>query len=164
MQHFDRFLRFLALSSGGVLLLLMVYTVADVVLRYGFNRPFSGSLEFTEFMMVLIVFLAIAYTGWTGGHIAVDLFESALNRRWLRYLPAVISFAGALLFGVIAWQVTVETIAVLPQVSNMLRWPHYPFQFIVALGSAMYAAVLFVQCVQMLRKPASGEGGSHNVE
>ena len=154
MQHFDRFLRFLALSSGGVLLLLMVYTVADVVLRYGFNRPFSGSLEFTEFMMVLIVFLAIAYTGWTGGHIAVDLFESALNRPWLRFLPAVISFAGALLFGVIAWQVTVETIAVLPQVSNMLRWPHYPFRFTVAFGSTIFALVMLVQGMSALtRKP-----------
>lgn len=154
MQLFDRFLRLLALASGGVLLLLMVYTVADVVLRYGFNRPFSGSLEFTEFMMVLIVFLAIAYTGWTGGHIAVDLFEKALDRPGLRFLPAIISFAGALLFAVIAWRVTLETMAVLPQVSNMLRWPHYPFRFTVAFGSAMFALVLLVQGVTALgRKP-----------
>ena len=27
----------------------------------------------------------------------------------------------------------------------MMRWPHYPFQFIVAFGSAMYAVVLFIQ-------------------
>ena len=46
------------------------------------------------------------------------------------------------------------------RVSNMMRWPHYPFQFIVALGSAMYALVLLIQCVRMLRKR---EGGSQNV-
>ena len=154
MQLFDRFLRLLALASGGVLLLLMAYTVVDVVLRYGFNRPFSGSLEFTEFAMVLIVFLAIAYTGWTGGHIAVDLFEKALDRPALRFLPTVISLAGALLFAVIAWQVTLETTATLPQVSNMLRWPHYPFRFTVAFGSAMFALVLLVQGVMALaRRP-----------
>jgi TRAP-type C4-dicarboxylate transport system permease small subunit len=152
MQLFDRVLRLLALLSGGVLLLLMVYTFVDVVLRYVFNRPFSGSLEFTEFMMVLIVFLAIAYTGWTGGHIAVDLFEKALNRPGLRFLPPLISFAGAGLFAVIAWRVTAETIAVLPQVSNMLRWPHYPFRFTVAFGSAMFALVLLVQGVMALKR------------
>ena len=31
------------------------------------------------------------------------------------------------------------------RVSNMMRWPHYPFQLIVAFGSAMYAIVLLIQ-------------------
>lgn len=135
-----------------MLLLLMGYTVVDVVLRYGFNRPFSGSLEFTEFSMTLIVFLAIAYTGWTGGHISVDLFEKVLDRPALRVLPAIIAFTGALLIAVMAWRTTLETIATLPQVSNMLRWPHYPFRFTVAFGSAMFAIVLFVQGVRALRR------------
>ncbi len=33
----------------------------------------------------------------------------------------------------------------------MMRWPHWPFQAIVAFGAAMYATVLFMQCVRMLR-------------
>ena len=30
----------------------------------------------------------------------------------------------------------------------MMRWPHWPFQAMVAFGAAMYAIVLFIQCVQ----------------
>lgn len=153
MRLFDRLLRLLALASGGILLLLMVYTVLDVVLRYLFNAPFSGSLEVTEFAMALIVFLAIAHCGWTGGHISVDLFEAALARPGLRYLPAVLSLTGAILFAVIAWCVVVETLATLGQVSNMLRMPHYPFRFAVAFGSAMFALVMLVQGVAALRRP-----------
>lgn len=153
MDLFGRFLRVLALVSGGVLLLLMTYTVLDVVLRYGFNKPFAGSLEITEFAMSLIVFLGIAYCGWTGGHIAVDLFEEALDRPSLRYLPALISFIGATLFTLVAWRATVETIATLGQASNMLRIPHYPFRFTVAFGSAMFALVMFIQGVQAIRQP-----------
>jgi TRAP-type C4-dicarboxylate transport system permease small subunit len=149
---FARFLRALALLSGGILILLMAYTVLDVVLRYGFNKPFSGSLETTEFAMSLIVFLAIPYCGWTGGHIAVDLFEKVLDRPSLRLLPAVISFTGAVLFAVIAWRATLETLATLPQVSNMLRMPHYPFRFTVAFGSAVFAVVMAVQGVMALRR------------
>lgn len=152
MELFGRFLRFLALVSGGVLLLLMLYTVTDVVLRYVFNRPFSGSLEFTEFSMSLIVFLGIAYTGWVGGHIAIDLFEKWLDRPWLRYLPAILSFIGAALFALIAWRATVETVATISQFSNMLRWPHYPFRFTVAFGSAMFALVMLIQGFQTIRK------------
>ncbi len=153
MGLFGRFLRFLALISGGILLLLMLYTVADVVLRYGFNRPFSGSLEFTEFCMSVIVFLAIAYTGWTGGHIAIDLFEKWLDRPSLRYLPALIAFTGAALFAVIAWRATMETTATISQISNMLRWPHYPFRYTVAFGSAMFALVMFIRGVEAVRRP-----------
>ncbi len=153
MELFGRFLRFLALLSGGILLLLMLYTVTDVVLRYGFNRPFSGSLEFTEFSMSVIVFLAIAYTGWTRGHIAIDLFEKWLDRPALRYLPAVIAFTGAALFAAIAWRATVETTATISQISNMLRWPHYPFRYTVAFGSAMFALVMFIQGIQAVRRP-----------
>ena len=46
----------------------------------------------------------------------------------------------------------------------MMRWPHYPFQFIVAFGSAMYAVVLFIQSVpDAAQSRPSGEGGSQNV-
>ena len=97
--------------------------------------------------MSLIVFLAIAYTGWTGGHIAIDLFEKWLDRPALRYLPAIISFTGAALFAAIAWRATVETTLTINQISNMLRWPHYPFRYTVAFGSAMFALVMFIQGV-----------------
>ena len=152
MGLFDRFLRLLTLAAGGILLLLMGITVLDVFLRYVFNAPLASAWEFTEFSMSLIVFLGIAYCGWTGGHIAVDVFEKWLNRPGLRFLPALIAFVGAALFALIAYRATLETIATIDQVSNMLRWPHYPFRFTVAFGAAMLAAVLAIQGAQSLRR------------
>jgi TRAP-type C4-dicarboxylate transport system permease small subunit len=105
--------------------------------------------------MALIVFLGIAYCGWTGGHISVDVFEKWLDRPSLRLLPALIAFIGAALFALIAYRATLETIATFDQVSNMLRWPHYPFRFTVAFGSAILAVVLAIQGTQALgRRPA----------
>ena len=102
--QFERFLRALALAAGVACWRLMLFTVADVILRYLFNAPFRSVFEFTEFTMALIVFLAIPYTGWTGGHIAVDVFERWLNRPSLRFLPALLAFMGAILFAVIAYR------------------------------------------------------------
>ncbi len=160
MKSFERALRALALASGFILLFVMVYTVADVVMRYAFNRPFSGSVEVTEFAMSLIVFLALPYTGWAGAHISVDLFEKFLDRPALRLLPSVIAFVGAALFVVIAWRVMLETTATLSQTSNMLRMPHYPFRLAVAVCSLLFALVLMVQGWQALwRRP---EHGTHH--
>jgi TRAP-type C4-dicarboxylate transport system permease small subunit len=158
MEVCGRFLRLLALASGCVLLALMVFTVADVIMRAAFDRPFSGSIEFTEFCMALIVFLAIPYAGWVGAHISVDLFEKYLDRPSLRLLPALISFIGSALFVLIAWRVTLETTATIHQVSNMMRMPHYPFRFTVAFCCLLFALVLFVRGVQALeRRVAAGE-------
>jgi TRAP-type C4-dicarboxylate transport system permease small subunit len=149
---FGRLLRLLSLLGGWVIVLLMIYTVADVILRYIFNRPFSGSIEITEFAMAAIVFLGIAYCGWVGGHVAVDILERPLENPRLRFVPIVLGFIGAVLFAAIAWLTLDEALATTNRISNMMRWPHYPFQFIVAFGSAMYALVLLVQTVRLLWK------------
>lgn len=156
MVLFDRFLRWLALAAGGVLLLLMLFTVLDVVLRYFFNAPFRGSLEMTEYAMALIVFLSLAYCGWTGSHIAVDLLDKWLDRPALRFLPSLMALLGGLLFVVVAWRMTIEAIEGWTQVSNMMRIPHYPFRLAGAFGSAVFAAVMLVQAWQWMARPARG--------
>ena len=156
---FGSFLRLLSLAGGWVIMLLMIYIVTDVVLRYVFNKPFSGSLEVTEFAMAAVVFLGIAYCGWLGGHVAVDIFERPLENPRLRFVTVVLTLIGAVLFAAVAWLTMEEALATMTRVSNMMRWPHYPFQFIVAFGSAMYAIVLLIQSVRMVRK---GDGGSRH--
>ena len=130
----------------------MIYTVVDVVLRYVFNHPFRGSLEVTEFSMAMIVFLGIAYCGWVGSHVAVDIFERPLENPRLRFVPVILTLASAALFAAIAWLTAADAINASHRISNMMRWPHWPFQTIVALGSAMYAVVLLIQCFQILRR------------
>ncbi len=151
-NSFDRFLRLLACISGVIIIVLMVFTVADVFLRNAFNAPLKSVYEFTEFTMAAIGFLGIAYTGWTGGHIAVDMFVKWLDQPRWRWITALLAFLGAALFATIAYRATLETIATIDQVSNRLAWPHYPFRFTVALGCALYAIVLAVQGTQVLRR------------
>lgn len=150
-ELFERFLRYLALAAGVLLIALMLFTVVDVFLRYFFNAPLRSVYEFTEFLMAAIVFLAVAYTGWVGAHISVDIFAKWLDRPSLRFLTAILSFLGAVLFAVIAYRALLETLATFDQVSNLLRWPYYPFRFAVAFGSALLALVLLVQGIQALQ-------------
>jgi TRAP-type C4-dicarboxylate transport system permease small subunit len=148
---FGRFLRYLALAAGVLLLVLTVFTVVDVILRYVFNAPLRSVYEFTEFVMAAIVFLAVAYTGWVGAHISVDVFAKWLDKPGLRFIPAVLAFMGAALFALVAYRAVLEMFATIDQVSNLLRWPFYPFRFAVAFGSGLFAVVLLIQGVQALR-------------
>ncbi len=151
---FGRALRWLALAAGWVLMGLLFYTVLDVVLRYLFNMPFRGSLEFTQFLMAVIVFLGLAYCGWTGGHVAVDILERPLDKPSLRLVPLVLTLVSAVLFAAMAWYALQDGLMNMRRVSNMLRWPYYPFIFVTAFGCAAYALVLLVQALKAFRSSA----------
>src|SRR5262245_19965515 len=103
MEMFPWLLPLLAPGRGNLVVVVVGYPVLDVVLRYCFNKPFCGSLELTEFAMAAIVFLGIAYCGITVGHVAVDILERPLQDPRLRFVPVLLTFASAVLFGAIAW-------------------------------------------------------------
>jgi TRAP-type C4-dicarboxylate transport system permease small subunit len=157
---FGRALRWLSLAAGWVLVLLLGYTVLDVALRYFFNAPFRGSLEFTQFLMALIVFLGLAYCGWTGGHVAVDILERPLSGRRGRFIGVFLALISAALFAAIAWFTVEEAIATQRRLSNMMRWPYWPFLLVAALGSAVYAATLLVQGLRKTPTTRQGPSGA----
>ena len=143
---FDRILRALALGAGVVLLGLLGLVLFDVVMRYALRLPFLGAYEMSELAMVLIVFLALPYCAATGGHVAVDVLAPILDRPALRWLNALIHFAGAMLMLVIAWQVTLYAMgsAARGEATNMLRIPKLPFELVTAGSAAVFAIVLLV--------------------
>ncbi len=74
----DRSVRRLAFIGGLALLWLMGLTVVAVMMRYVFGAPILGAQDISEMSLVLVAFLGLAYSGWTGAHIAVDLIGGML--------------------------------------------------------------------------------------
>jgi TRAP-type C4-dicarboxylate transport system permease small subunit len=149
----DRFLRLLALGAGVVLLALLALVLFDVLMRYALRLPFLGAYEMTELAMVLIVFLALAYCGATGGHVAVDVFASVLDRPRLRFVPVVVDLAGAALMAVMAWQTARYAMGSIArgEATNMLKIAKYPFELVAAAGMAAFAVVLLAQAWRAAR-------------
>src|SRR3972149_6961066 len=54
------------------LCLMMLATVADVFLRYLFNKPILGIVELVECLMVVVVFLALPRCTLRGGNARVE--------------------------------------------------------------------------------------------
>lgn len=137
--------RVLAIASGVMLLALMVLTVVAVTLRK-FNYPIEGTQDFSEAGLTIVVFFGMAYSGWTGGHIAVDLISGVLKGIGLRILDTVVRLCCGVFLGIVAWQSVRQGLDALEfgDGFNMVDIPHYPFFFVVAFGSGLYALVLLV--------------------
>ncbi|MCZ6645471.1 MAG: TRAP transporter small permease [SAR324 cluster bacterium] len=68
----------LNLCANALILFAMGFVVSEVVLRTAFNAPIPGHLELSELMVPAIIFLALAYTQSTGGHVQMSLVVDML--------------------------------------------------------------------------------------
>jgi TRAP-type C4-dicarboxylate transport system permease small subunit len=136
--------RFLALVSGLLLMCLMALTVVAVTVRKA-NHPIEGAQDLSESGLIVVVFFAMAYSGWTGGHIAVDLI-GAIKGRALDFLDCGVRTVCGLFFIVVTWMTIEHGLDALEfgDGFNLMPIPHWPFYFVIAFGSGLFSLVLFL--------------------
>lgn len=140
----DRIIAGAVTVSGGALLVMMLLGAADVILENVFNRPLPGTLEATEALMAIVVFLALARTQQVGGHIRVDLITSRLGEKGRRRSTRLGHGFSALFYGLLAWQGGLyawRSISIKEYESGIISFPVYPAKTIMALGLAIMAIV-----------------------
>jgi TRAP-type C4-dicarboxylate transport system permease small subunit len=81
--------------------------------------------------------------------------ERPLSGRKFRFVTLLLAAISAALFAAIAWFTVEEAIGTQRRLSNMMRWPYWPFLLVTALGSAVYAATLIVQGIRDMRRSES---------
>lgn len=147
------FMRFAQLS-----LLIMMFSIsADALGRYVFNRPLQGSFEFTSlYLMVIITFLAMPAAYATGGMVRLDVLKGPLSRIPWHLSERFNTFAGALVFGFVAWHAgheAFEKFASRDTTFGVIQFPIYWSYVWVPLGCGLVALRLAYECIF----PASGQ-------
>ncbi len=150
----------LSVNSIGVtiLVIMMLLTMADVIMRYFFNQPISGSLEISQFMMAIIVGFALAYTGVKNGHIRVDVVLAKLSPRAQAVINSITYILSLGTFIIITWRTAwyANLLHTGLGASSVLGIPLYPFVYIVAIGSGIYCLVLLYDLYEYLTSVIRG--------
>ena len=137
-----------------VLFIMMLLTITDVFLRKVFSQSILGTVELTEFMMVGLVFFALAQTEVLNGHVKVDLVMSRFSDRTQAFVDMTTQFVCFLLFGVFAWSALVYSgkMREAAEVSQDLWLPIYPFVYVVVAGCALLSLTLLIKFLMALVK------------
>jgi TRAP-type transport system small permease protein len=150
----ERGIRWLSLALAAVaavvLAFMMFLMVTDVFCRYMLNRPILGAFEITEFMMMILVFFAIAHAQGKKAHISVDVLVLKLSNRTQQIFRAIGSLLGLGLFSLMTWQIVLHALRVYRahQRSIDLGLPVFPFTLMAALGTAIFCLTLIVSAVR----------------
>ena len=144
---FDRLISLLARLSILMIAVAWVSVLIEIVMRYFLNKPQAWVVEFTEFSLIFITFLAAAWVLKREGHVKMDLVINRLNPRNQALLNGITSvFGAALCLAVIwwtagtAWDYTQRGIVHI----EMLQLPKGPLLFVIPVGFFL----LFIQFVR----------------
>lgn len=141
-----------------MLFLLMVQGTADVVGRYLFNSPISGTMERGQVLLALMVFLSWGYTQIKKGHVSVELFILKFPPRVRAVTNLATTFLTFVFFVLIVWQATLAAMGThkAGEVIYVIHWPLAPFQLFVPLGAIFLCLVLILEMIQYLHQIKEG--------
>lgn len=145
---FDHILSATAIMAGVLIIFLMMGTIAEVVMRYFFNRPISWMLEVLAYSLVWITFLGVAWLLKREGHVNMDAFLVRFKPRTRCLVNIITSVLGVLICAVLVWSTT-ENLRFYIEVGHLQQTERYfptaPIFCIIPAGS-------FLLLIQFLRR------------
>lgn len=137
--------RALAWIAGFALVAMMLFTVADMVLR-ALGQPVAGSYEVIGWLSASAVALALGYTQLHRGHVSIVLLKDHLGARTEAVIDLLMSLLSLLLFAAVAWYVAryARVLQTTGSLSETLKAIVYPWVYVVAAGSAGLALALLI--------------------
>lgn len=159
-RGYGRLLRGVGLISSAATLLTMALVVANIIGRYLFNKPVVGTLEFTESLLVLIIFCSVALTQYEGGHIRVNLITRRLPPSVQRIFTVIAMLAGCAFFtwcSYAGWRFAVEAYSFNEQEWGEIVFPLWPMKFVVFFGLATLALQFLLDAIAETMMPIAAD-------
>ncbi|PTX03033.1 TRAP transporter small permease [Pararhodobacter aggregans] len=150
IELYDRIMVTLAALT---LTILMTMTTLSALGRYFFNRPVPDNVTVSQMMMVLIVFLPLAYVQKLRHHVSVTLFSDWLPPGGLRKLEGFGLFLSLIFFGLIAATAVAATLKAYhigESTRGELDLPTWPAHAVMAVGVIGFVLRLFLELVLAL--------------
>jgi len=134
--------------------MIVLMTVIDVLLRLFLNRPIRGTLEITEFLMVIVVFFTMGYTAMLRGHIVIQILASRLPERPRAICDSIADFITVGFCCLIIWQGVAqsEMTRLHNDISGVTSLPIFPFYYILVFGVALMCLVFLANLLDSLGK------------
>ncbi len=129
---------FFVIICGIATIGLTLLVVVDVAMRNLFNAPIPGGVEATELILPYIVFLAMAYTLHTGGHVRVNILYDRFPKPLKNSAEGLDCIIGFAFFGLLTWFGALhfwESFRILEFMMAAIKLPWWVGKFSMPLGT-----------------------------
>lgn len=159
--------RYMYYISGLAIVLMMVVTTMDVLLRScvtlysAFHweflsslKPIPGTYDLVALFGSIAAALAMAHTTVQSGHVAVELLVRLLAKKKRAVLKLFTDTVSGLFFAVLAWRCVLyaRDLKESGEVSMTMQLPFHPFVYLLAFSALSVTFVFLMVIIKDFRK------------
>ena len=145
---FDIALNAMAVLSGLLLLAIMTLITLAVIARYFFHSPLGWTVETSQYMLIIITYLIIAWTLRREGHVKMDLILILFGKASQALIDTITSTISTVACGIMtvfAFRVTCELYRTDYFTPTIMMIPKFIFIAVIAFG-------FFMLTIQFIRR------------
>ncbi len=132
----------LAYVSGAGLMLMVLITTADVILRKC-NLSLTGAYDLVKIAATITAAAALPYATAIKGHVAIEYFFHKLGQRGRMVVDALMRLGGMALFSLLAWGFVDygNSLRVKGEVSTTLQLPIFWVPYVLAVSCVLVVLI-----------------------
>ncbi len=141
--------KLLKLCASAILFSMMSLTCIDVVGRYLFETPVTGSVELTEMLLGALIFSTMPLVTWRKEHISVDITDSLIPKHIKNIRDMGFDVLVAISLGVIGFKVweLADRANMYGEMTEYLEIPTHHFIYFLATSCWLTAITSLVLVV-----------------
>jgi TRAP-type C4-dicarboxylate transport system permease small subunit len=150
---YARFAKWVAVISGAVVVLLMLYTVIDVAGRYIANTPMPGAYEFTNIFLIYITYFGVTLVQARGGHMRLGFLYEKGDIRGKALIDFISVLFGIFILGIIAWQgwlYAIDSWRIQEVTMGSYTLPVFPGRIALAVGASIFVIQYLIDLIKNL--------------
>lgn len=141
------FKRFLAGLMALIIFIMMALVTVDVFGRYLFNTPVKGGFEIVQFLLAILISIAIPLITWDNGHVTVSIFEGYFEKNFTRLQRFFVTIFSSITLAVMSWRMWEQgnVLTAGKQVTGFLEWPIAPVAYFMSV--LLFIAFIISLCL-----------------
>ncbi len=153
-NYLDRLINVFAVIAGLLTIVLMLGVFLDVCLRFLFNKPTGWVVEYAEYSLLFITFLAAPWVLKENRHVFLDMLLERLSRKNRYLVNSITSLAAGIVFLVFTWYACSSTyhyFEINYRMATSLRTLKWPIMCVIPAGSLLVSLQFFRHSVHHIR-------------
>lgn len=160
----DRLADILGQIAGLMVLIIFAFVVGEVFSRKLFNISSRFTWEYIGYMTGAVIFLGLAYTQKSGGHIRLTFLNNAIGPKACRYLDIVCTTFAVGVVGYLTWALGYHAYLAWLRgglAATATRTPLFLPHGILAVGALFFLLQLCARLIRLsLKENADAEVGA----
>lgn len=148
--------------SGFAILAMAVLSTVDVIARYIFKSPLTGTMEIVQILMNVFVYAGLGMAVYLGKLISVPVLLEKMPNKARGKVEGIGNLVCAAMSVLIIWQLSITTASYLGnslKATTLLHIPYGPFYLFTTICFCLICAELVINGIQQIRF-----GSTKNIE